>query len=82
MCTDVRRAVSGAENIVVWSRRWALDEDGKKKARPAPRILVGGLLKHNSRLSLPELPPKRTHLPALFPIRQRNQYFERQQAFS
>jgi hypothetical protein len=45
------------------------DWDGKKKARPAPRILVGGLLKHNNRLSLPDVPPMRTHLPALFPIR-------------
>jgi hypothetical protein len=34
-----------------------LDEDGKKKARPSPRILVGGLLKYNSKLSLPDCHP-------------------------
>jgi hypothetical protein len=40
MRTDVRCTVSAEGNIVEWSRRWALDWDGKLKAPPPVALIV------------------------------------------
>jgi len=40
MRTDVRCTVSAERNIVVWSRRWALDLDGEIKATPPVALIV------------------------------------------